>query len=259
MKIAVWSPTPFAGRKSVNLLLMVLQAIEEEGGEQLIVHVDSEGSGPEHFLLSGHHRRRMVVQKEFGTEALCRLLLCERFSKETVRNVAYTFAEGKLHILPAGSPSFYEEQETENRICEILHAADREFQNVWVELPAGEPGLQRNVLEEVDCIIINFAQSPWEIEKIVRLPEIKKAFYVVGAYEQRNIYTVHNMMLMFPELRGKCTAIPYCAALVEACCSGEVEQFWKRKESINEDVYAFFFREIKKAYRKWKEGCTHSK
>lgn len=258
MKIAVWSPTPFAGRKSANMLLMALQATEEEKGEQLVVHADPEGSGPEHFLLSGHHRRRMVEQKEFGMEALGRVLLCERFSKEAVRNVAYTFVDGKLHILPAGNRSFYEEKETKNVICDIVHAADKEFQNVWVELPAGESELQKDVFEEVDCIIINFAQSPWETEKIARFPELKKVFYVVAAYEQRNIYTVHNMMLMFPTLRGRCIAIPYCSAFSEACCGGEAEQFWRRKRSTGEETYPFFFKETERAYRKWKEGCERS-
>lgn len=259
MIIAVWSPTRFAGRKSSNLLLLALQEIEAEGGEQLILHMDPEGSGPEHFLLSGHHRRRMVEQKEFGVEALCKVLLCERFSKEAVKNAAYTFADGKLHILPAGSRSFYEEIENRQVMCDILHAAGKEFQNVWIELPAGDVGIREDIFEKADCIIVNFAQSPWEVEKLSKLPGLKKVFYIVGAYEQRNIYTVHNLMLMFPGLRGRCIAIPYCSAFSEACCGGAVEHFWKRKGSTGEEkMYPAFFKEVEKMYRKWKEGCVKS-
>ena len=261
MKIAVWSPTPFAGRKSANLLLLALQAIKEEKGEQLIIHTDPNGSGPEHFLLSGHHRSRMMEQKEFGVEFLCRLLHCERFSKEAVRNAAYTFAEGNLHILPSGSRSFYEGRldETADNISRMLQAADKEFQNVWLELPAGESELNEILLEEADCIIVNLAQSPWEAEKIQRHMKFKNVFYIMGAYEQRNIYTVHNMMLLFPGLRGKCAAIPYSPAFLEACCAGEAEVFRLRGErDAEETVFPFFFREVERTYRKWKERCDRT-
>ncbi len=256
MKIAVWSPTPFAGRKSANLLLLALQATEESGKEQLIIHADSEGSGPEHFLLSGHHRRRMVEQKEFGVEFLCRLLLCERFTKEAVRSAAYTFAEGGLHILPAGSPAFFKERETTDAILRLIQEADKEFQNVWIELPAGKLTENEAYFRQADCVLVNVAQSPWEAEKLSKLPGFEKAFYIVGAYEQRNIYTVGNMMLLFPGVRGRCGAVPYAPAFAEACCAGEAERFWMRKGKESEDsAYPFFFRETERLYNKWKEGC----
>lgn len=256
MKIAVWSPTHFAGRKSANLLLLALQAAEEDGKEQLVIHADPAGSGPEHFLLSGHHRRRMMEQKEFGVEFLCRLLLCERFTGEAVRNASYTFADGKLHILPAGSQNFYEGNEKGDDILNLIRAADKEFQNVWIELPSGRFSENEKFFRASDCILVNLAQSPWEAEKLSKLPGLQKAFYIVGAYEPRNIYTVGNMMLLFPEIRGRCGAIPYSPAFSEACCVGEVERFWLRKgREQEENIYPFFFREIERLYKKWKEGC----
>lgn len=258
MKVAFWSPTPFAGRKSSNLLLLALQAIEEEAEEQLVVHMDPEGSGPEHFLLSGRHRNRMVEQKEFGVEFLCRLLQCERFSKEVVKNAAYTFVDGKLHVLPAGSRAFYEGKEGKaaELICTMIRMANEVFRNVWIELPAGKSGLCEPVLNEADCVIVNLAQSPCVGEKLIEIPKLNNAFYIVGAYEQRNIYTVHNMMLLYPELRGKCAAIPYHPGFIEACCAGEAERFWMRGVSgAEEKVFPSFFREIEKTYGKWKAGC----
>lgn len=256
MKIMVWSPTPFAGRKSANLLLLALQAAEEDGREQLVIHADPDGSGPEHFLLSGHHRRRMMEQKEFGVEFLCRMLLCERFTKEAVRNASYTFADGKLHVLPGGSRGFYEEKETMETILNLIQAADKEFQNVWVELPAGRMAENEPFFCEADCILVNLTQSPWEAEKLSKLPGFEKAFYVMGAYESRNIYTVGNMMLLFPEIRGRCGAVPYYPEFSEACCTGEAERFWMRKgREAEEHIYPCFFREVERLYRKWKEGC----
>lgn len=261
MKIAVWSTTPFAGRKSSNLLLLALQAIEEEGTEQLVIHTDPIGSGPEHFLLSGRHRSRMTEQKEFGLEFLCRLLRCERFSKEAVLNAAYTFAEGKLHVLPSGSSLFYEgdEEKRAEEICSTIRAAGEVFSHVWVELPAGESKLSEKVLGEVDCVIVNLGQSPCEREKLTGLPKFHNAFYLLGAYEQRTIYTVHNMMLMFPVLRGRCAVIPYHPGFFEACCAGEAEQFWRRGVTGTEDkAFSYLFREIGKTYKKWKEGSGTS-
>ncbi|MDD5901581.1 MAG: hypothetical protein PUC73_11895 [Lachnospiraceae bacterium] len=257
MKIAVWSPTPFAGRKSTHLLLLALQAIAEEGGEQLVLHADYEGSGPEHFLLSGIQRNRMIRQKEFGIELLCRLLHCERFSKEMAVNSSYSFAEGKLHILPPGNSTFYRgrEQEAGKAICTIMQFASRTFQNVWVELPAGDSELSEQILSEADCVIVNLAQSPCEAEKIGRLPQFEHAFYMIGAYEQRSIYAMHNMKLLFPELRGRCAAVPYHAGFLAACCAGDVERFWVREISRRDtkEVPAFFCA-VEKAYEKWKEG-----
>ena len=80
-------------------------------------------------------------------------------------------------------------------------------------------------------------------------------YYLVGAYEQRNIYGVHNLMLLFPELRGKCAGIPYNPALYGACCAGEAERFWMRGVNrTDEDTYPSFFQKIEKVYEKWKEG-----
>ena len=261
MKIAVWSPTPFAGRKSTHLLLFALQAITEEGGEQLVLHTDPEGSGPAHFLLSGIHRKRMMEQNEFGVEFLGRVLRCERFSKELAVNAAYTFAEGKLHVLPAGSRSFYRETpiNAAEAVCRMMRAAEAVFQNVWVELPAGESLFSEKVLQEVDCIIVNLAQSPCEVVKASGFPEPASSFYLLGAYEQQNIFSAHNLTRLAPELSGKCAAIPYNPGFLAACCEGEAEQFWVRSVKLKERTeYATFYRAVEKAYRKWKERSVRS-
>lgn len=259
MKIAVWSPVPFAGRKSTNLLLFALQAVAEDGGEQLVIHADPEGSGPEHFLLSGNHRRRMMKHKEFGVELLCRLLHCQRFTKEAVINASYSFAEGKLHVLPPGQRCFYEGKETEaaKELLGILQYTGEVFQNVWVELPAGESEFTKRILSEADCVIVNLAQRSCDVVNIEHLPPFKQEFFLLGAYEQRCVYTMHNMMLLFPRLRKKCGAIPYHTGYFSACCAGEAENFWLR--GIGDEVGKekdSFFRAVKKAYDKWKAGDT---
>lgn len=259
MKIAFWSPTPFAGRKSAHLLLFALQTVAAGGGEQLILHADAWGSGPEHFLLTGNQRSRMIKQKEFGVEYLARCLQCERFSKETVINASYTFAEGKLHVLPAGSTEFYKEKEEEvvKGIKRMIRQAHGVFENVWLELPAGRTGLSEELLSEADCVVVNLAQSPWEVAGIERLPQVKNAFYLIGAYEQGNIYTMHNLELLFPKLRGRCGAIPYDKSFFAACCKGEAEAFRKREESFKSTKTAsWFLRGVESAYEKWKEGWS---
>jgi len=255
--VVFWSPTPFAGRKSAHLLLFALQAVAEVGGEHLMLHTDACGSGPEHFLLSGNHRSRMMKQKEFGVEYLARRLLCERFSKEMAVNAAYTFAEGKLHVLPAGGAEFYKEKEEDavKVIRRILQQADEVFQTVWVELPAGESELSRRLLSEADCVVVNLAQSPREIVGIEQLPLDKNSFYLFGAYEPGNIYAAHNLELLFPGLRGRCGAIPYDRRFLAACCKGEAELFWKREKARKSAKTAgIFLRDVEKAYEKWKEG-----
>ncbi len=257
MKIAIWSPTVFAGRKSANLLLLALQAITQDGGEQLVLHADIEGSGPEHFLLSGSRRSRMMKKKEFGIEYLCRLLHCERFSGDLVRNAGYSFMEEKLHILPAGNHMFYEgrEREAANDIICMVQCAEQVFQNVWIELPAGESEFSKTILSNVDCVIFNLTQSPYEVAKIEHLPHYVREFYLFGAYEQRNIYTLHNLLLLYPRLRGKSAVIPYQPSFLSACCEGEAEKYWlrgKSNEAINDTTV--MFQAVSKAYSKWKEG-----
>lgn len=255
MKIAVWSPTPFAGRKSAHLLLFALQAISEDGGEQVILHADAAGSGPEHFLLSGGQRKRMMEQRDFGVEFLAGALLCERFTKELVKNAAYSFAEGKLHVLPSGNAFFYrQEEKATGELCGMMRQADKEFGNVWIELPAGESELTAGVMQEADCVIVSLTQSPWETEKLHTLPKSTHMFYVVGAYEKRNPYTVRNLELLLPELRGRCAAVPYYGAFSEACCAGKVESFCMRK--TGGDEFRAFFHAVKRGYGIWKrEVC----
>lgn len=258
MKIAVWSPTPFAGRKSTNLLLMALQAITEGDGEQLIIHADPEGSGPEHFLLSGSYRRRMMSEMEFGVELLASLIRCERFTKEQAINAAYTFAEGKLHVLPAGSSRFYKEGKGDGAevLSQIMIRASEVFSNVWIELPAGYSEISSRLLAEADCVIVNMAQSPFEAEKIKDIRKLNNAFFLIGAYEQRNILSLHNLELLYSHLRGCCAGIPYCAEFSAACCAGEAEVFWNRgtgQKSMGEP--ARLLSATEKVYAKWKVRC----
>ena len=200
----------------------------------------------------------MVEQKEFGVEFLCKLLHCERFSKEAVINAAYTFANEKLHILPSGDRLFYdgERKEVTEVLCGMIRQAGEVFQNVFVELPAGMSERNTCLMDEADCVLVNLAQSPCEVGKIGQLPKLKNAYYLVGAYEQRNIYGVHNLMLLFPELRGKCAGIPYHQEFSRACCEGDVERFWMRGlNRTDEDVVPSFFQKLEKIFEKWKEVC----
>lgn len=256
MKIAVWSPTPYSGRKSSQLLLFALCAIAKEGGEQLVIHADEKGSGPEHYLLAGKNRKRMMERKEFGVEYLNRVLHCERFSKEAVINASYSFAEGKLHVLPAGTESFYRGRETAAamEVAGIMQRADEVFQNVWVEVPAGDSELSGVLCSMADCVIVNLIQSPLELEKAVNHKETASTFFVLGAYEPRCIYTWHNLTLLFPTLRGRCATIPYHAGYHAACCEGKAENFFCREmERGEEGPDTFFGKETEKAYEKWKE------
>lgn len=255
MKVAVWSPTPFSGRKSTNLLLLALQTIWEEGGEQLVLHADAGGSGPEHFLLSGRNRSRMMKQMEFGVDLLNKLLHCRRFDKALAVNAAYTFAGGKLHILPPGNSFFYQEDSAEAAAATvgIMRHTAAEFQNVWVELPAGLSDFSRQVLSAADMVIINLAQSPFELSKPEQMPTFRRELFVVGAYEQRCVYSRRNLMLLNPRLRGKCVVVPYCADYLAACCAGEVEAFWERgSRQGEEEITDPFFKAVKKAYLGWK-------
>lgn len=251
MKIVFWSMTPFSGRKSSNLLLMALQAAAEEGGEQLVIHADGGGSGPEHFLLSGRNRLRMMEQREFGVELLDKMLHCGRFDKEMAVNASYTFAGERLHILPAGSRFFYQgrEEETAESVTGIMKRAAECFQNVWVEAPAGNSAFAGRLCQMADLVVINLAQSPGEVAKLAQLPVYEREFFLIGAYEKRCTYTGHNMMLLYPRLHGRCASIPYQARYLAACCAGEAESFWERGNHQGQtDVLYPFFKEVKKAY-----------
>lgn len=256
MKIVVWSMTPFSGRKSTNLLLLALQSVMKEGGEQVVIHADGSGSGPEHFLLSGSHRSRMMKQKEFGVEFLCKWLHCQKVTKEMIKNASYTFAEGRLHILPSGKEGFYKRNEAEaiKEVCAMMQIADTMFQNVWVELPAGESAYSQQILASADYVIVNLSQSPCEITKLESLSKLPHTFFVIGAYEQCNIYTLHNLEKLFPELKGRCGVIPYHRGLFSACCAGYAEQFFLRGIIPGERKCSSFFRKVENAYEIWKEG-----
>lgn len=254
MKIAVWSPTEYAGRKSANLLVFAMQAIARNGGEQLVVHPDVKGSGPEHFLLAGRHRTRMIKQKEFGVELLCKMMHCGRFTKEMAVNAAYSFADGKLHILPPGNPSFYEGNgEGVKELCALIRCAGEVFQHVWIEVPAGENELSRELISASDCVLVSLVQSPHEITKLEKFANLENAFYLVGAYEQRNIFSLNNLCLLYPFLRGKSAVVPYDAGYLAACCTGEAETFLQRGFGTD-SVDSFFFHTVEKSYLKWEKG-----
>ena len=256
MKVAVWSPVPFGGRKSSGLLSLVFQALQEESGEQLIIHADAFGSGPEHYLLGGRQRSRMIKKKEFGLELLCRLMQCGPCTKEMVVNASYSFADNRIHVLPAGDKMFYEETDRASKeICEMIRRTGSFFQNVWIELPAGKNEMVKAVFDIVDYIIGCFPQSPYVISSLEKCAEYPNMFYVVGAYETRNIYTIHNLQLLYPFLRGRCFGIPYDVAFMAACSVGEAEQYLRREASVErERKIPLIHSEIKKIYRKGIKG-----
>lgn len=234
MKIAFWSPTPFAGRKSTNLLLLsFLPAME--GKEQLVIHADENGSGPEHYLLSGNERKRMMKRKEFGLDLLDRMLRCERFEKSLVVNASYTFAEGCLHLLPAGESFFRQNQQQAITTLEaVCRQAEREFHTVWIEAPAGWNELSGAICRMADLVVINLAQSPWELERIEDIPEFERELFLIGAYEKQTIYSGHNISLLHPRMKNRCEVIPYRKDLLQACFYGKAEEYMK-KASMSAD------------------------
>lgn len=258
MKLVFWSPTPFSGRKSSHLLLLALQAAKE-GGEQLVLHADVNGSGPEHFLLSGKNRNRMMEQGEFGIELLEKRLRCERYGKETVITSAYSFGEGKLHILPSGGRFFYRSRETAaaEAVVGMMRRAEADFEHVWVEAPAGGSEFSKRILEAADLVVINFSQSPVEVLRALEAPFYQREFFLIGAYEKRSIYTKHNLMLLHPRLQGKCSVIPYDIRFLAACCEGETEAFWERGSYPGKEEFLHpFFHEIRKTYLGLKRCLT---
>lgn len=248
MKIAFWSPTPFAGRKSTNLLLMAL-LFGKENGEQLILHADATGSGPEHYLLSGRNRRRMMSRKEFGLELLDRLLQCERYEKQMVINSSYSFARGRIHVLPAGTGGFFKDAGHADRVLDaVLYRTEQEFQTVWVEAPAGEGELAGKICQKADLVVINLAQSPAELEKLKTVPAYAHELFFFGAYEKRSVFSVHNLSLLYPRLEKKCAVIPYYRELLSAGLSGRLEEFFLKWDMAGEERESYgFFQEVLRA------------
>lgn len=258
MKLVFWSPTPFAGRKSSHLLLMALQAAKE-GGQQLVLHADADGSGPEHFLLSGKNRNRMMEQREFGIELLEKRLRCERYGKEAVLTSAYSFGNGRLQVLPSGGRFFYRSREWEaaEAVVGMMRRASADFEHVWVEVPAGNSPFSECVLKAADLVVINFSQSPAEVLRAVESPRHEKEYFLIGAYEKRSTYTKHNLAILYPRLQGKCGVIPYDVRYLAACCEGAAETFWERgSEPGEEELLHPFFYEAKKSYQGLKRCLT---
>ncbi len=254
MKTAIWSPTPFAGRKSANLLLLTAMDIRRENREQLILHADPVGSGPEHFLLGGSNRRRLLEKKEFGMEYLWESLRCNGFSKECVRNSSYTFWDGKLHVLPAGKEHFYKEQQRAEMIAGIMKQAEKLFRNVWIELPAGRTEYTDRLLSEADVVVMNLAQSPVELEKLKEIPMYRNECFLLGAYDARNICSLYNLERKYKRLQGRCGEIPYHSGYLAACTEGRAEQFCFRETvSDPERREGAFQKAVERAYALWKE------
>lgn len=226
MKIAFWGPTPFAGRKSSNLLFMAVLS-SFSGGEQLVIHADEKGSGPEHFLLSGRDRRRMMSKSEFGLELLDRMLRCERFDKSLVVNSSYSFAEGRVHVLPVGRADYFQREGT--HAIEVLGAitdrAEREFQHVWIEAPAGNDPLAAALCSMADVVVINLAQSPWELSHMGELRQYAHEVFLIGAYEKRSVFSGHNIAQLYPRMQGRCAVIPYQKEYLLACLRGKAEEY----------------------------------
>ena len=254
MKTAFWSPTPFSGRKSANLLLLAAMDIRQDNREQLILHADPRGSGPEHFLLGGSDRRRMWEKKEFGLSCLWGSLCCNGFSKECAKNASYTFWDGKLHVLPAGEESFYKEPQRAEMIAGIMKQAEKVFQNIWIELPAGRTEFTDLLLYEADVVVINLAQSPFELEKINEIPSFRNECFLLGAYENHTIGNLYNLTQRNKRLQGCCGVIPYYRRYLAACTEGKAEQFCFRETTVDwEGRGGFFQKSVEKAYMLWKE------
>lgn len=246
MKIAFWSPFPFSGRKSTNLLLMALTAARE-GQEQLILHANTKGSGAEHYLLSGRNREHLFQNGEFGIGFLEQMLRCERFDKSLVVNSAYSFAGGKVHVLPAGNAGGSEISANE-LVCAIAKRAEKVFQNVFLEVPSGCQNSSLEICRTADLVVVNFSQSLQDIQSLDRLPPFPREFFLIGAYEKKCGYTMHNLSLLYPRLRGKCAVIPYHRDIFSFCMDGKAEKILDFPEKKEERKGYIPY--VKKAYER---------
>ena len=223
MIIAFWSLFPFIGRKSTNMLLMA-QRLAQKRKEQLLVHAHYEGSGPEYLFLSGKNREQLLHRSEFGMESLDHMLRCERYDKSLVVNSSYSFQNGYLHILPSGSEAFCEKTDG-NHIGSVLRRASQDFDNVWVEVPAGISDFSVSVCNYANLVIFNLSQNPLELNHLSKFPVFEKELFLIGAYEPRGVYNLHNLQKVYPRLERKCEAVPYFPELLEAQSCGNFEQF----------------------------------
>jgi len=254
--IVFWSPLAYAGRKTSNLLLMAYEA--SKSGEQLLVHADSRGSGPEHFLLSGNNRNRMLKQKEFGLELLERLMRCNRFEKSTVINCAYSFFDHRVHVLPPGNlTDFGEDKERIDTWLALFQRLSMDFQNVWVEAPAGRSEFSDRLCKMADLVVINLAQSPVELAKINEIVQYPKELFLIGAYEQKNAYSVHNLEQLYPRLKKKCLAVPFMRSFSTYTASGRGELFIRgRMERFFDREDAMLFREMEQSHHSFLEAIS---
>ena len=247
MKIAFWSPFSFSGRKSTNLLLMALMAAGE-GKEQLVLHVNAKESGPEHYLLSGRNREHLLQNGEFGLGFLEQMLRCERFDKSLVVNSAYSFAGGRVHVLPAGNVNGNGISVNE-LACAIAKRAEKVFQNVFLEVPSGCQNSSLEICRNADLVVVNISQSLRDIQSLDHIPPFSREFYLIGAYEKKCSYTMHNLSLLYPRLRGKCAVIPYHRDIFSFCMDGRGEKildFPEKKEERKE-----YIPYVKKAYERF--------
>lgn len=180
---------------------------------------------------------------DVGVDAMLRNILAGNLNEVEIKDSSITISN-HLYLLPGTrncNKAAYEKQ-LHDLVENLLKAMDHCFDYVMVDLSGAEDAIKKEIIKFSDLNVFVLPQHVKKIEKLIdTIENKKKAFYVLGNYDQNSQYSIQNLKHRFHELHSYNSGVlPYSTEFKDAMQNcAVVKHFMANYESEKwDDNYA---------------------
>ena len=230
MKVAFWSSERGTGCNTVHLACASVWYAMTYPMRQAVIFENHRSTGGLESILY----KPQVKEKQYYRSGGLGSLLRQAGREPTLLDLEWMaeryFGE-RLMYFPIGADLGPEQLDfhLENRICEVLGDLEKRVSMVWMDLQATAV-TNRVILNAADRVVISLPQSRTAWESILRNHrEIhKKAFYLIGNYEEASELTCERVCEDYGIRRERLAAVPRDVFLLDAASRGVMIPFLMR-------------------------------
>lgn len=256
--VVFWSPVQGRGTSS-HLFSSALMIALSHHVRLLTMHTDIEGSSIEAALPlkdnTANHITNLITTT--GWDALLRLYISGSLTRDKFRDCTVPLYR-QLDMLPGARGQNYSDIKDAyiNYVSPLLKAANEAYDLVLLDA-GNQIRMERNLLKDVDVVIINLDQNLRVLERyldnkeIIKDLEDKKVIVTLGQYDPESSCTISNIKRRFG-YKGQMIGIPYCTEYKDAWNRRDVSSYMQQnmnldKKNGRKGEHAASIRELAKA------------
>ncbi len=254
MKIIFWSNVHGQAGTTSNLLAIAMMNDILYSNKSVLLQTQFRLNQLEIPLLN-QEEREYIKQYDIGLDTLIKGIRAGINTKEMLKNCCISLTKNCTDFLPGTNYRSREVFEGEMRRAyhDILELAEECYDYVFVDANVGTSCFMKQVWQEADLLIVSLSQNKRVLDDLFASYkfDLEKTLFVIGNYDAKSQYNLHNLTRMYKALRKDNTmVVPYNTEFRDAASESDIVQFMYRNMLCEkgEENYTFI-NEVRNATR----------